>query len=491
MRPPLMTLGSARSAPLSLMLFPVAAVSVCALGAVTLLANLSVAAVSVDEPGYLAAGADYVAGAATLNLEHPYLAKQLIGISQAVLGESLLAGRLPGVGAAALTGMVVFAVGREVAGRWAGLVAAGLWLGLPQAPGTIVLRLDRYAVLEPPMVLFSMLAVLLALLALRTGRRPRRGARRCTLLLGAGAAVGLATSAKFTGVLAMAAVATVVAVSGGALRRRGALIVGVLLAAAIAFWLPYAAQRDPGLDGLRYAAAFQTRHVATGHPQIVAGRVYTAAPWWSNGWWQWSYLGWTGVLALWTLAATGLLAPPRLGHERALRLSIGTFLVAGLAFISLYPVRLPHYHLVLVAPLCIAAGAGMVAMFRSRTPMRLVGMVLAAPLLMSVVTTAYDAVTLEPANYGRLEQSLRAAGVPAGEVAVWGWVHVAALHLDPGTYPAVPPLAGSRPVAVVVDPVVADRQRGTPLAATVTGLTRGCRGRQVDRLTVYLCLARG
>ena len=142
--------GSASAA-----LFPLAVVAVSAVGATTLLAHLSVAAVSVDEPGYLAAGADYVGadyvlGPTSLNLEHPYLAKQLIGLSlalssQARFGDSLLAGRLPGVACAALTAVVVFAVGREIAGRWAGLVAAGLWLGLPQSPGTLVLRVDRYS----------------------------------------------------------------------------------------------------------------------------------------------------------------------------------------------------------------------------------------------------------------------------------------------------------------------------------------------------------
>ena len=98
-----MSLGSARAALLVAVPFPAAAVAVCAVGTVTLLANLSVAAVSVDEPGYLAAGADYVAGRATLNREHPYLAKQLIGLSQAAFGPSLLAGRLPGVLCAVLT----------------------------------------------------------------------------------------------------------------------------------------------------------------------------------------------------------------------------------------------------------------------------------------------------------------------------------------------------------------------------------------------------
>jgi 4-amino-4-deoxy-L-arabinose transferase-like glycosyltransferase len=264
---------------------------------------------SLRRAGYLAAGAHYVAGRATLNREHPYLSKQLIGLSQVVFGPSLLAGPLPGVVCAVLTAAVVFALGREVAGRWAGLGAAGLWLGLPQAPGTVVLRLDRYALLEPPMVALSMLGLLLALVG---GRRLRVGHwRGVVFFLAAGAAVGFATSAKITGVLAMAAVVMTVALSGRSWRDRALLTVGVLVAAAVAFWLPYAAQGDPGMDGLRYAASFQARHVTAGHPQVVSGHLYAAAPWWANGWWQASYLGWAGVLALWTLAGLGLLARPK------------------------------------------------------------------------------------------------------------------------------------------------------------------------------------
>jgi hypothetical protein len=68
-----------------------------------LFANLPVGTLGVDEPLYISAGWEYVHGEADRNREHPYLAKQIIGLSQTVFGRTLHGARLGGSLLAGLT----------------------------------------------------------------------------------------------------------------------------------------------------------------------------------------------------------------------------------------------------------------------------------------------------------------------------------------------------------------------------------------------------
>ena len=142
--------------------FPAAGAVVAAAVGVCLFARLGTPTVGVDELVYTSAGWEYVHGRATQNLEHPYLAKQLIGLSQLAFGRTVVGGRVVGVVLAAVATLLVFELGRRLGGRWTGLGAAALFGVLPQAPGTNVVRLDRVAALESAMGLALVLALLLA-----------------------------------------------------------------------------------------------------------------------------------------------------------------------------------------------------------------------------------------------------------------------------------------------------------------------------------------
>jgi hypothetical protein len=124
--------------------------------------RLSTPGWGVDEVIYAEAAGAYAAGEFVLNRGHAWLAKELMGLSILAFGDGELGARLPGTLLGFLTGFVLWALARRLAGTVSGVVAAGLWWLLPLSPGTTVIRLDRYGILEPPMVFFATLALLFA-----------------------------------------------------------------------------------------------------------------------------------------------------------------------------------------------------------------------------------------------------------------------------------------------------------------------------------------
>ena len=453
---------------------------------VVLLANLTVATAGVDEVTYARAGWDYVHGDRPSNREHPFLSKLVLGGSQLLLGQTLLGVRLPGVLFAAATGLLVGWLGWRLAGRWAGLAGAALWLLPPQAPGSVVLRLDRYGALEPPMVFFMMLGCVLAVVTVRRGS--------VATLLAAAAAVGLAGAAKWPAVVAVAPVALAVACFPVSWRRRAVLGLGAVAAAVAAFVAVYWATGDWTLSAFRYALDFQTNHGEVGHPQLVAGTVYQVAPWWANWWWQQTYLGVTATVAWWMAAVAGLWTAARGARRRTDLVAQGVVavLVVGcVVFVLAMPIRLPGYHLVWVAPLSVAAGVGLANLARAGAVRRLLALVLAAPVALAAAHGVATAVQLQRTDYGRLPAVFAREHVRSGPVLVWGWPRVADWHLGP-RYEVVNTLPkGTDPVAVVVDPVTSERFPESRTADQVAAKTPGCDRLQVDRLLVYICRTSG
>src|SRR5215211_7240758 len=110
-----------------------------------------------DEPIYRDAGLEYISGNFSSNLEHPLLAKYILGITQIVLGSSeAQAVRIPAATATLLTGLVLFAFGRRAAGYWSGILALALWTISP-----LTLRIGRDANLEVFLAFFATLALYL------------------------------------------------------------------------------------------------------------------------------------------------------------------------------------------------------------------------------------------------------------------------------------------------------------------------------------------
>lgn len=459
---------------------------VAAAGAVVLLDHLTVPSAGVDEVTYARAGWHYVHGDFSLNREHPFLSKLILGGSQLLFGQTPLGVRLPGVVFAAGTALLVWWLGWRLAGRWAGLAAAALWLLPPQAPGTIVLRQDRYGALEPPMVFLMMLACVLVVVAVQRGS--------ALVLLASAAAVGAAGACKWPAVVAVLPVALGLVFLRLSRRRRFALALGAVAVAGAVFVAPYWAVGDFTLSAFRYALAFQNHHGNEGHRQLVAGTVRQVAPWWSNWWWQQTYLGVPASVGWWLAALAGLwfgAHRPRRRVELFTQVMVAVLVAGCVVFVVALPIRLPGYHLLWVAPLSVAAGVGLVSLARGGTAQRVVAVVLTAPLAIAAVQGITTAVRIAPADYARLPAVFAREHVAAGPVLVWGWPHVADWSLGPRYQPRGRLPHQAAPVAVVVDPVVSARFPQSATAALVAADTDGCRPLRVDRLLVYICRVAG
>lgn len=202
-----------------------------------------------DEVYYVADARELLADGEIERLVHPPLAVQLIAASIALLGDHPAAWRLPSAMAGAVTVVVTALIARQLTARtWLATLAGGLVL----VDGVFLVQ-ARIAMLDAVVVALVVTAVW-ALLVDRYGRTPAGGGGsglRGTVpwgLLGAGAALGLASAAKWSGLFALAGVATLAVACelgrrGRTEGRRAAWLVVafVVLPAATytAVWVPW------------------------------------------------------------------------------------------------------------------------------------------------------------------------------------------------------------------------------------------------------------
>jgi hypothetical protein len=162
--------------------------------------KIGTAPILADEPVYTTAGWRYLYGkvsspppfrsqaATPANFEHPPLAKYLFGLAQRLSGTpgDLTASRCVSAAATVLAAVVAGIWLARAAGRWPGLLAAGLLAVLPQPAGGSDGRFGRFAMLDPLATLFMVLSVVLAWEWFRQGSRqpsrsrqsPRRWSRQ-------------------------------------------------------------------------------------------------------------------------------------------------------------------------------------------------------------------------------------------------------------------------------------------------------------------------
>ena len=453
-----------------------ALVILAALGAFVAFWRLSTPGWGVDEVVYAEAADAYGRGDFSLNRGHAWLSKELIAVSTALLGDGELGVRLPGAIAAFLTGFVVWALARRVGGEVAGLAAAGVWWLLPQAPGVHLIRLDRYGMLEPPMVLFGSLALYAAWRWGESGR--------VVWALAAGASLGLSVSSKFTGALWAPAVALPllwVPLSWPGRLKQGLVAVAVGAGALVA---PYLVAGTDGVGALAEGARLQFANNSQGHLQIVAGTLYTDPPWWSHMWWQAQYLGWLATGVFWVLALGGFASP---GRERGQRWRTRAFLAAALLFpvlsLVVSPRKLPHYHLVLVPVIAVLVGLALASLAQARRA-RPLALLAAAVLVVTAAAQVVRVATVQPDAYRLAAAQLQEAGVGDGQVLVFGWADVLGAEMPDARAVHVPPPAP--PEAIVVDPVTRDRFRGSEVDRYVSSVAPGYDRSRAGRLTVYV-----
>ena len=444
--------------------------------------RLTTPSVVNDEVIYRAAASQYLEGVFVLNPEHPPLAKFLIGAGQALLGGGLFADRFAGALLGFLTGMLVVATAYIVGRSSRAAVLAGLlWWLLPIAPGMIHLHVARAVTLEGPMLFFLAAATLAATLAARDDRM--------RWYLAAGALAGLAAACKLTGVVAVAALLPVALQQRHALRRtagRAAAAAGVFV---LAFLLPYAPLGDQATNVLRQTFVFQLGHVADGHPQTVAGTVYQHQPWWSPFWFQAQYLGWPALFALFTLAATGVVL---LRGHRSLWPSAAV-LAAGLLIVCTSPIKLPQYQGIWAPALCVLAGAAVAGAVRQGgsgergrglLSRRLV-LALLVPLAVAGAGQVGSVATEQVEDY-RAAGAFLAERVPPGvPITIWGDQGALGVVLPDHPLPEPLPPDGL-PVALVVDPTIADRRPNEDVARWSAQYGSDYEIYRFQRLTVYL-----
>ncbi|MGV9423113.1 ArnT family glycosyltransferase [Streptomyces sp. NPDC003656] len=225
---------------------------------------------TIDEPVYVATATDYLREhRLRYNPEHPPLGKLLIAAGVAVAdprydpstpgtqgdvgrhllyesgndpGRLMLWARLPVIVLTLLTGLVVFAFARDVAGTPGGLVALALYAFSPD-----VIAHGALATLDLPVTGFLVTA---AWLSWRARRRPRRYVPLTGLALGAALATKMSALPAIPVLMLLAALSVWHALPGADRRRRalltatGGLAVAVLAVAVV--WAVYAAV-DPRL----------------------------------------------------------------------------------------------------------------------------------------------------------------------------------------------------------------------------------------------------
>jgi 4-amino-4-deoxy-L-arabinose transferase-like glycosyltransferase len=447
-------------------------VLILALAAFLALWRLDIASWHTDELIYREAGHRYLRGDYDYNRSHPLLAKQLLGISTAVLGDGPWGVRLLPALLGLVTGILLVALGTRLGGFPVGVAAGTIWWLLPQAPLGLVGRLDRYGMLEPPALCLDVVALLAAWWWGTTGR-PRAA-------VVAGVAVGLAASAKLVGGLILPAVLLPVFWISRPLRVRAAQAAAVLVAAALGFLVPYLVSGDGWTELLADAVVRQQVHVGQGHDMLVAGTVYQHPPWWAHLWWQQQYLGTIGVAALWT-ATLGLALAWR-AHRRAALISAVALLIPVLV-ITVSPLKLPHYHLAWAAPQALAAGFGLVAAWRRGRAWRLGALAVMVALAVPAAATVRTTATLQPNDYAAAGQFLHDRQLDRSTVLVQGYPNVVRAYLPHAKLVNRPP--GPAPTVILVDPVVADRQKGAPLTGYIAGLARGYQAQRFGRIVVH------
>jgi hypothetical protein len=330
---------------------------VFALVAEVALVHLGTADAAPDEFVYRTCGQAYVHGSFTCNLEHPPLAKEILGVGSLVFGDSLSAARATTALVAIATAYCCYLFCRDVAGRAAGLVAATMWGLLPQVgieSGTTLeaVRIDRFALLDPYVACFVALALVAG------ARLTRRGGRGWAVLLGA--AVAAAACAKAPGAL-IAPVACLVPLAvrkcrGQRIARDGAFVASGAIAIAIASYGPLGP--SGAVRAIRYMFDFQTAHAA--REVVVGGHFYVSAPWWADLAFATSALGVSVAIALLVLAGVGLTCDR---GPSGYALAVAASVEVGVGFGA--HLSAPHYFIDWEPGVVVAAALGLVGLARA------------------------------------------------------------------------------------------------------------------------------
>jgi 4-amino-4-deoxy-L-arabinose transferase-like glycosyltransferase len=357
-----------------------------------------------DEPTYRIAGLAYVQeGDFSINQEHPFLAKYILGATQVVFGSSE-AGvvRIPAATVSLLTGLVLFAFGRRAAGYWVGVLALALWTISP-----LTLEFGRVATLEVFLAFFCTLALYLGWRWAESGSWWFAGF--------AGVAVGLATASKVVGILFLPAILLVGLLKIGLSRRLVFQSVLLGLAAAATALVTYAPAWSEAPSAIQYMLEKQSRHNDRGHGVTINDVSYKYPPWWAYLWWQWKLYGTLASLSLGVAVVIALL------RRRTLELYLLVAALIPFLFLSFYAqVKLSHYLDAWQPPLILLVALVVGKLARHRMVGGIVAVLLLAPFVYLGIHTVQDVSQVQPGPKAAVAEHLKDTGHDKGPVLVWG-----------------------------------------------------------------------
>ena len=407
----------------------------------------------LDEDAYAQAGWFLVHDGIDTNHGHPPLAKLLFGVSQVAFGRNLTSVRAVAAVGFLASVALLFVLGRQMAGWWTGVAAAGLFAVLPRSmvvAGWSVadLRIDRYALLEAvsgPLILAGLTA---------GWQWVRRGGWRWAAATGA--LIGLAGAAQLNSLVVLVSV-LVVGVAFGWGRERLAGESGVVLGAAIVgFLVPFAVFGTRAAHQVGEVLRFPTERANEGHLLALGTDVYDRSPWWANLRYVWDADG------PWLVAAVlvGLVLAV-LSRRRAavvyLLAATGGLMASAMAS----PIALPHYRAAWIAPLVLLIAIGVVDHLTaepastSAVVLRGVAGATLAVLAVAGALTMARLATLPEGDYHQLADQAQADGVRPTKVLIYS---ESVAPYFPGAYDALAPFDdGSQPAQLVVlDPSLTD-----------------------------------
>jgi len=285
-----------------------------------------------DESIYVRAGWSSLHGDFSANREHPPTAKYLFGAAQVLFGQGVLGPRIVVGVLVVLVGVTLFWWFRKEIGFWTAVLVAAVWLLTPR--DFLGTRVDRYALLDPVMIAFAVLALATAWAWIRSGRP--------WLAPVSGVLFAFSVTSKASTIVLLPAFVLLPLL----FRQPRRLLTGGV-AWLIAFVLAVVALYAPmGMrSAIEYMIRFQNGQNENGHPLSIAGEVHTFAPWWANAYFLWHGVGTvTAVVLVLGLLAALLLRPGRLvaflGTALGLLVVFYTF-VAHIALANYYAAWMP------------------------------------------------------------------------------------------------------------------------------------------------------
>ncbi|MEZ5178588.1 MAG: glycosyltransferase family 39 protein [Acidimicrobiales bacterium] len=345
---------------------------------------------------------------------HPVFVRWFLGAGQLAFGQDRLGIRIAPAIASIAAVVLLYVVGRALAGWRTGLLAAAMWAVLPRAlvlGHDVVgpLRGDRYGYLEPFMVVVLLGATLTGWRWVQRAAWPQA--------LATGVLVGLAAAFKPTAVVVLLPIVATAAIRHRSLRTVGpqaTAIAGLAVATFVVTYLPLGTDAPSHIGEL---FRYQLDHARTGHVLVVDGQATTSQPRWAHLLYQWRGMG--------PLACLGLLvgfAGAVADHRRPATRYVAAIWATLLGFHVLSAVALPHYYLLWAPVSVLLAAMGLVHLLAPvRTPtVRALGAAGVALLAAAGIVGLVDVATVDHGDYGRLVAELDRRGIEPTAVRYQG-----------------------------------------------------------------------